>query len=153
MRSRIKIAGAMVAIFAFSLFAGAQTAPAVAPSACPVELTNLHVSDVSVHLKNISGKRIVGLVFNVALSDATERWIWMHWAYDLGRPLQQLGWNKEIKEGDSKKLSWGWNFEREHNGGVALCLPASSMRMAQDGRKCLTTTAACKSGAINIKKV
>jgi hypothetical protein len=118
-----RIVGAMVAIFAFSFFANAQTAPqAVAPSGCPVELTNLHVSDLSIHLKNTSGKRIVGLVFNVALSDATERWKWMHWDYDLGRPLQEFGWNKEIKEGESKKLSWNWNFEREHNGGVALVL-------------------------------
>jgi hypothetical protein len=118
----VRIVGVTVAIFACSLFAGAQTTPPAAPSACPAELTNLHVSDLSIHLKNTSGKRIVGLVFNAALSDATERWVWLHWDYDLNRPLQAFGWNKEIKTGESKKLSWGWNFQREHNGGVALML-------------------------------
>jgi hypothetical protein len=118
----VRIVGVTIAIFACSLFAGAQTTLAAAPSACPVELMNLHVSDLSIHLKNTSGKRIVGLVFNVALSDATERWIWLHWLYDLSRPIQEFGWNKEIKAGESKKLSWDFNLQREHNGGVALVL-------------------------------
>jgi len=87
----------------------------------------MHVSwhgyhPLSIEVKNISGKRIVGLVFNAALSDATERWKWLHWNYDVTRPLEDLGWNKPVKEGESKKLSWDYDLERDHGGGVALVL-------------------------------
>ena len=61
---------------------------------------------LSIHIRNTSGKRIVGLVFNAALSDATERRKWLHWEYDPIRPLQNIGWNKPVKECESKKLSW-----------------------------------------------
>ncbi len=118
----------LVVILAFPIFAGAQnSSPAAAPSACGVELSELHVSErgyhpLSIQIRNMSGKRIVGLVFNAALSDATERWKWLHWNYDLTRPLQDIGWNKSIKEGESKKLSWDYDLERDHGGGVALVL-------------------------------
>jgi hypothetical protein len=118
----VRTVGTTITILVCSMLASAQSAPAAAPAVCPVELANLHVSDLSIHLKNTSGKRVVGLVFNVALSDATERWKWLHWDYDLNRPLQEFGWNKEIKAGEAKKLSWNWNFDHEHNGGVALVL-------------------------------
>lgn len=118
----------LVVVLAFPIFAGAQSSsPAAAPSACGVELSELHVSErgyhpLSIQIRNISGKRIVGLVFNAALSDATERWKWLHWNYDLTRPLQDIGWNKSVKEGESKKLSWDYDLERDHGGGVALVL-------------------------------
>ncbi len=118
----------LVVVLAFPIFAGAQnSSPAAAPSACGVELSELHVSErgyhpLSIQIRNMSGKRIVGLVFNAALSDATERWKWLHWNYDLTRPLQDIGWNKSVKEGESKKLSWDYDLERDHGGGVALVL-------------------------------
>ncbi|HEY2362474.1 MAG TPA: hypothetical protein VGK36_15230 [Candidatus Angelobacter sp.] len=115
-------------VLAFPIFAGGQTSPSGgAPLTCGVELSELHVSErgyhlLSVQIKNTSGKRIVGLVFNAALSDATERWKWLHWNYDLTRPLQDIGWNKPVKQGESKRLSWDYDLEREHGGGVALVL-------------------------------
>ncbi len=117
------IIGVVIVAFAYSFFAAGQTMPSsAAPTPCPVELSQLRVSGLSVHVRNTSGKRIVGLVFNAALSDATERWKWFHWDYDLTRPIQEFGWNKPVKEGESKKLSWRYDLEREHGGGVALVL-------------------------------
>ena len=116
------IVRSMAVAFALPVLARAQAAPSGAPAACPVELRELHANGLRVHLRNISGKPIVGLVFNVAFSDATERWKWLHWNYDLTRPIQEFGWNKRIKEGEDKKLSWGYDLEHEHGGGVALVL-------------------------------
>jgi hypothetical protein len=36
--------------------------------------------------------------------------------------LQDIGWNKPVKQGESKRLSWDYDLEREHGGGVALVL-------------------------------
>jgi hypothetical protein len=122
------IAAVLIVVPAFPIFAGGQnSSPAAVPLACGVELSDLHVSarryhPLSIQIKNMSGKRIVGLVFNAALSDATERWKWLHWNYDLTRPLQDIGWNKPVKERESKTLSWDYDLEREHGGGVALVL-------------------------------
>jgi len=114
----------MIAVFALSLIVGAQTGPARAAPAttCPVELLELHVSRVKVRLKNTSGKIITGLVFNAALSDATEHWKWLHWNYDQTRPLQEFGWNKPLKEDEIRNLSWDVDLEHEHGGGVAFVL-------------------------------
>jgi predicted RNA-binding protein with TRAM domain len=115
----------LIPVLAFSCVAVTQTsspAPAQA-GGCPIELQELHVSNINIHVRNTSGKNIVGLVFNVAFSDATERWRWLHWNYDLSRPLQEFGWNKPVKEGETKKLSWNYiDLEHEHGGGVALVL-------------------------------
>src|SRR5579864_1781075 len=122
------IAAVLIVVLAFPICAGGQSSStAAATLACGVALSELHVSErgyhpLSIQIKNMSGKRIVGLVFNAALSDATERWKWLHWNYDLTRPLQDIGWNKPVKEGESKKLSWDYDLEREHGGGVALVL-------------------------------
>ena len=113
------IAAVLIVVPAFPIFAGGQnSSPAAVPLACGVELSDLHVSarryhPLSIQIKNMSGKRIVGLVFNAALSDATERWKWLHWNYDLTRPLQDIGWNKPVKERESKTLSWDYDLERE----------------------------------------
>lgn len=112
----------MVAVFALSALAGGQVSPSGAGTACPVELRELQASGLRVHLRNTAGKPIVGVVFNLAFSDATERWKWLHWNYDLTRPLQEFGWNKRIKDGEDKKLSWGYDLQHEHGGGVALVL-------------------------------
>jgi len=114
----------MISVVLFSLCASAQAGRSntAASTICPVELTDLHASGVRVRVKNISGKKIVGLVFNAALSDATERWKWLHWDYDQTRPLQEFGWNKPLNEEETKRLSWGMDLEHEHGGGVALVL-------------------------------
>lgn len=118
----------VIVVPACCIFAVGQVAPSgAAPSTCGVELSQFHVAQVgyhtlSIHVRNTSGKRIVGLVFNAALSDATERWKWLHWDYDLTRPLQNIGWNRPVKEGESKKLSWDYDLDREHGGGVVLVL-------------------------------
>ena len=49
-----------------------------APAACPLQLLRFDPSGVSVRIKNVSGKKIVGLVLNAALADATEHWMWLH---------------------------------------------------------------------------
>jgi hypothetical protein len=117
----------MILFFAIatSLSSRAQTAPSgpATPSACPVTLWDIHVDNLSVRVRNTSRKKIVGLVFNAALSDATEHWIWLHWNYDLSARLREFGWNRSIREGESKKLSWNFvDLEHEHGGGVALVL-------------------------------
>jgi hypothetical protein len=115
----------MMVLFALSLGASAQNpSSAAAPAtACPVEFRDIHVDLLRVRVRNTSGKKIVGMVFNVALSDATERWKWLHWLYDPSRPLQEFGWTKPIKEGEEKKLSWDRvDLEHEHGGGVLLAL-------------------------------
>jgi len=76
--------------------------PATDPTAaasCPVEFLNFNPGGVTVRIKNVSSKAIVGLVFNAALADAAEHWKWLHWDYDDGRPIQAFGWNKTIKAG------------------------------------------------------
>lgn len=138
------VVGAMVAIVVFFVPVQGQTgSSAGAQQGCIVELKNLHVDSLSVELKNTSGKMIVGLVFNVAFADATERWRWLHWDYDLNRPLQEFGWNKSIGEGESKKLRWGFDFDYEHGGGVALVLTSvlyadgSSWEEEPQGTSCM----------------
>ncbi|HEY7402574.1 MAG TPA: hypothetical protein VIB39_03565 [Candidatus Angelobacter sp.] len=134
---------AMIAIFVFSVPVHAQAGPSGAQQGCAVELSNLHVDSLSVRLKNTSGKKIVGLVFNVAFADATERWRWLHWEYDLNRPMQEFGWNKPIGQGESKKLQWGFDFDHEHGGGVALALTSilyadgTSWEDAPDSTSCM----------------
>jgi hypothetical protein len=93
------------------------------PTACPVEFVHFNPSGVSVRIKNVSSKKIVGLVFNAALADATENWKWYHWNFDDTRPIREFGWNKLIKEGASKTLSWyREDLDFEHGGGGAFVL-------------------------------
>ena len=97
-----------------------------APAACPVQLLRFDPSGVSVRIKNVSGKKIVGLVFNAALADATEHWKWLHWDFDAGRPIREFGWNKLIKDGQVKKLSWDRaDIDFEHGGGGAFVLTSA----------------------------
>jgi hypothetical protein len=79
-----------------------------APLSCPVQFLHVDPDGGSARIRNVSGNKIVGLVFN-AVADATEHWKWLHWNFDDARPVQNFGWNKPIKAGDTKKLSWiGW---------------------------------------------
>jgi hypothetical protein len=94
----------------------------------------------------MSGKKIVGLVFNAAISDATEHWKWIHWDFDDSRPLRDFGWNKTIKPGESKRLVWdqGWGayLDFEHIGGGAFVLTSvlfdngSRWQEVTDGDSC-----------------
>jgi hypothetical protein len=97
-----------------------------APTGCPVQMLRFDPSGVSVRIKNVSGKKIVGLVFNAALADATEHWKWYHWGFDETRPIRNFGWNKLIKDGASKTLSWyREDLDFEHGGGVAFVLTSA----------------------------
>jgi hypothetical protein len=113
------------------------------PAICPVQFLHFDVDGVSVRIRNVSGKKIVGLVFNAAVADATEHWKWLHWNFDDTRPVQNFGWNKPIKAGETKKLSWDrvdLNFE--HGGGGAFVLTSvlfedgSSWEEADDRASC-----------------
>jgi hypothetical protein len=78
---------------------------------------------VSVRVKNVSGKNIVGVVFNAALADATEHWIWLHYDFDGNRPIREFGWNKLIKDSAAKTLSWKRaDIDFERGGGGAFVL-------------------------------
>src|SRR5579883_2051596 len=104
-----------------SPFAVAQTSPNSQTSGCPVEFLKFKPWGVSARVKNASGKKIVGLVFNAALADATERWKWYHWNFDETRPIAEFGWNKAIKPSEAKTLTWEHsNLDLEHGGGGAF---------------------------------
>ena len=93
--------------------------------------------------RNTIGKSIVGLVFNAALADATEHWIWLHWDFDVNRPIRDFGWNKLIKPDVAKTLSWDRaNIDFEHGGGGAFVLTSALFsdgpvwQEIQDGASC-----------------
>lgn len=130
------------AFLLFSAFAYGQTAASssTAPSTCPIQFERFSPSGLSVRIRNTSGKKIVGLVFNAALADATEHWKWYHWDFDDARPVRNFGWNKTIKENAAKTLSWSWtNLDFEHGGGGAFVLTSAlfedgSMWQTPNGR-------------------
>ena len=118
------VSGLVILFFALNPHAFAQSAaPSSAPSACPVQFLHFDPDGVSTRIRNISGRKIVGLVFNAAVADATEHWRWLHWNFDDARPVQNFGWNKPIKAGETKKLSWDRvDLDFEHGGGGAFVL-------------------------------
>jgi hypothetical protein len=92
-------------------------------ASCPIEFLRFNPSAVSVRIRNAGSKAIVGLVFNVALADATERWKWLHWDFDDLRPVREFAWSKTIKSGSAKTLSWDRAYlDFEHGGGGAFVL-------------------------------
>ena len=100
----------------------ASSTPA-ASAGCPVEFLRFNPTGVTIRVRNESGKGIVGLVFNAALADATEHWKWFHWNFDDSLPIRDFGWNKSIKQGASKTLSWNRaDINFEHGGGGAFVL-------------------------------
>jgi hypothetical protein len=130
-----------IVVLVLSLPAFSQAA--AAPSSCPLEFVRLTTWGVSVRVKNVSGKAIVGLSFYAALSDATEHWKWVHWDLDDTRPLREFGWNKSLKAGATKTLTWGRaDLDFEHNGGGAFVLTSvlfadgSSWEEPEDGASC-----------------
>jgi len=91
-----------------------------------VDLLRFNPSGVSVRIRNTRGKKIVGLVFNAALADATEHWKWYHWGFDETRPIRDFGWNKQIKGGETKSLSWSQaDIDFDHGGGGAFVLTSA----------------------------
>jgi hypothetical protein len=115
-------------IFVLAPLAHAQnsTPSAPAPVACPIEFVHFDPSGVSVRIRNVSGKKIVGLTFDAALADATEHWKWYHWYFDDSRPIREFGWNKTINEGAVKTLSWhSADIDFEHGGGGAFVLTSA----------------------------
>jgi len=119
------ISSLISAFLLFSTGAYGQTAASTStpPSTCPIQFERFNPSSLSVRIRNTSGKKIVGLVFNAALADATEHWKWYHWDFDDARPIRNFGWNKTIKENAAKTLSWSWtNLDFQHGGGGAYVL-------------------------------
>jgi len=121
----------------------AQNPIPASANACPVQFLHFNPSGVSVRVQNTSGKKIVGLVFNAALADATEHWKWYHWDFDDARPIRDFGWNKVIKNGDTKSLSWNFaDLDFEHGGGGAFVLTSalfedgSTWEESRDGASC-----------------
>jgi hypothetical protein len=114
------------------------------PVTCPVQFVRFNPSGVSVRVRNISGKPIVGLVFNAALADAAEHWIWLHWDFDANRPIREFGWNKIVKVDAAKTLSWNRaDLDFEHGSGGAFVLTSV---LFQDGSSWEESkdTASCK---------
>ena len=77
----LRISLLSTAAFFCSPFVEAQNSLTTPAPGCPVEIVSLKPSGVSMHVRNTSGKKIVGLVFNAALADATEHWKWYHWEF------------------------------------------------------------------------
>jgi hypothetical protein len=115
----------VILFFLLSPHVLAQSAPSspTAPTTCPVQFLHFDPDGVSARIKNVSGEQIVGLVFNAAVADATEHWKRLNWNFDDARPIQNFGWNKPIKAGETKKLSWDrMDLDFEHGGGGAFVL-------------------------------
>ncbi len=118
----------MIALF-LSLSAFSQTASM--PSSCPLALSHFDPSGVSVRVKNTSGKTVVGITFNAALCDATEHWGWVYSNLGNVNQLREFGWNKSLKPGATKTLSWDHTYlDFKHAGGSAIVLTSV---LFQDG--------------------
>ena len=126
---------------AFSLPVIGQSS--TAGPACSLNFVSFNPSGVSVRVQNTSGKTIVGLTFYAAIADATEHWKWYRWNFDETKPLREFGWNKQIKPGASKTLSWDRSdLDFEHGGGGAFVATAilfedgTSWEESPDGAGC-----------------
>lgn len=109
-------------VFSPLVHAQSTTSSPATPTACPIQIIRFNPSDVTARIRNTSGKRIVGLVFNIALADAAEHWKWLHYDFVDTLPIREFGWNKEIKNGDAKTLSWSADVDFYHGGGGAFVL-------------------------------
>jgi hypothetical protein len=85
----------------------------------------------------------VELVFNAAISDATERWKWFHWDFDPGCALRDFGWNKRIKAGEKKRLYWDADLDFHHGGGGAFVLTSVLFEDGSDWQEPIDS-ATCK---------
>ena len=144
----LQLAAVFIMLFLLSArWADAQTASpgSTSQAGCPVQFIRFNPSGVSVRVKNISGKPIVGLVFNAAIADAAEHWFWLHWYFDVNRPIREFGWNKVIKADAAKTLSWDRaDVDFEHGGGAfvltnVLFDDGSSWEESKDNASCKST--------------
>jgi hypothetical protein len=94
-----------------------------APSAgCPIAFVRIRYPEydnhwiMSARVRNTSAKKIVGIIFNAALADATESWTWI----PGGSGIAEFDWNRELNPGQSKKLSWFLMNHYEHGGGGGI---------------------------------
>lgn len=117
----LRTASLLVALASSTLVIARSSAQATTPAyaaSCPVQVLKFHPDGVSIRIRNVSGKPIVGMTYFVALADATEHWQWLHWDFDRARNLREFGWNKTIKPNESKTLSWDYsNLDFTHGGG------------------------------------
>ncbi|SNT31142.1 hypothetical protein SAMN05421770_107110 [Granulicella rosea] len=100
----------------------AQAAPAN-PQSCPVQPVKFDPSGLSVRIENTSGKMIVGMTWFAAIADGTEHWNWIFWNIPGPLRLREFNWNKEIKPGSKKTLSWPYedlNFQHASGGAFIL---------------------------------
>jgi hypothetical protein len=148
--SRATLILQLAAVFIMPFLPSARPADAqtvstgsTSPAGCPVQFIRFNPSGVSVRVRNISGKPIVGLVFNAAIADAAEHWFWLHWYFDVNRPIREFGWNKVIKADAVKTLSWDRaDVDFEHGGGGAFVLTSvlfedgSSWEESKDNSSC-----------------
>jgi hypothetical protein len=115
--------------------AAGENATGTAPN--PVPLLSFNPSDVRVRIRNARGKKIVGLIFNVAPADAAEHWKWLHYDFDDARPIQDFGWTKSIKEGGEKTLSRYPADVAIYYGGGAMGAPKSQLGLCEN--RCLAS--------------
>jgi hypothetical protein len=125
------IFGFFVVLLLFPRFVRAQTTSSSTTQSpeCPIRFMAFSPGGtfwLNTRIKNTSGKTIVGLVFNAALGDATEHWKWYHSDFDDTRPIHNFNWNRKIKSGEAKRLSWDYtDLKFEHGGGVAFVLTSA----------------------------
>jgi len=125
-----------LAILAFFLPLTIHSQTSAPSSSCPVTFVSVGRPDfwnrwnISTRVRNTSGKKIVGIVFNAAVADATERWVWI----PQGNRIAEFDWNRVLNAGQSKSLSWYLisNFDetlyfnqpyyQEHSSGGSVVL-------------------------------
>lgn len=97
-----------LAILAFLLPLPIQSQTNAPSASCPVTFVKIGRPDysnrwnISTRVRNTSGKKIVGIIFNAGVADATERWVWI----PEGSRIAEFDWNRELNPGQSKTLSW-----------------------------------------------
>lgn len=123
-----------IAVFLSPSFTYAQNNPPA--SGCPVTFVHVDRPDyvnrlnLNVRIQNKSATKIVGMTFDVAIADASEKWDWI----PDGPRIAEFDWNRELKPGQAKSLSWylvpssveanyiGQQYYHEHSSGGAVVL-------------------------------
>jgi hypothetical protein len=97
-----------LAILAFLLPIPIHSQAPASVFGCPATFVKVDRPDFSggwkfsARVRNTSQKKIVGMTFNAAVADATESWVWI----PEGSRIAEFDWNRELKPGQSKELSW-----------------------------------------------
>jgi hypothetical protein len=107
----------------FALWVSTATWAQTNAGSCAITFEKFNPGDLSAHVRNVSGKTIVGLSFYAALADATEHWKWVHRNMLDYEPLREFGWNRAIKAGQKATLSWdGTDLDFNHGSGGVFVL-------------------------------